>query len=810
MTMRKYSVRSLIIAAIGVLAIIFVQTTKKTISSFGSQENSCNLQFPPAADILLGEEPIAPGGKLSVSLRPKAELTSVIMKFSEQGDTLSLQSASNQLFAIERMKQDEPVNLQIPLPLELKRSPGILPRRNEASAKLEPKTYLLELEGNLPDGAPAYSADIIVFETLTSGLSKAVTLADYLEKHAEEQGALDILSASVIKNRNGVDSKAKLVQQLYDGVIDAKGNEQRIVRTEQLERITSIQSPVTVVVSGYIYFQDSNGNPHPLPDVEVAVWEDDGSSAFSSWDWRALTNSAGYYSITVTHDEPDNELELFIRLRTINTWLAVEHPVGSPEDGLAVWGDYPYIWTGPTVINVVAGSKILDYTINNSEKGAAQLFEWLMQGCYFTRSSFDPGAAQAVWPIGSGAGSYSNYYYNLKFGSIYANRNSHDVAYHEFGHLTMFRRNGYSPIGSGGSHYLEDLYLPGLAWSEGWATAYAQYINPDGYYDAANFPYRAPVEDNSLMAFYGYASNLADNTLHNEMRAAGALFDLYDYGEPAGWDDPANFIVSFPEMMTLIANNNFNSTIDFYNSLLSSGYLTNLEKSFASRVMINNTFNVPYVPPPQPLSVSISGPAEVYHPPHGQPAIQETWTANVSGGSSPFSYLWKKDGYGVGTASSSYVEYFSYNGTGGGTTQFTLRVDVTDAASQQAYSTKVVIEHNSGDWGAIANPSNGDAIRIPTKFEVAQNYPNPFNPETRISFGLPEPADVTITISDLLGREIISLASGRHSAGYQTVTWRGTDASRNKVGSGIYFYRITAVGETGKHFTKVMKMLLAK
>ncbi len=105
----------------------------------------------------------------------------------------------------------------------------------------------------------------------------------------------------------------------------------------------------------------------------------------------------------------------------------------------------------------------------------------------------------------------------------------------------------------------------------------------------------------------------------------------------------------------------------------------------------------------------------------------------------------------------------------------------------------------------------GQSIQmVPEVFSISQNFPNPFNPETEISFGLPEPSDVTITIIDLLGRDVATVASGHYSAGYRRVRWDGVDANGNKVGSGMYFYRITAIGESGKQFSKVMKLLLLK
>jgi flagellar hook assembly protein FlgD len=69
---------------------------------------------------------------------------------------------------------------------------------------------------------------------------------------------------------------------------------------------------------------------------------------------------------------------------------------------------------------------------------------------------------------------------------------------------------------------------------------------------------------------------------------------------------------------------------------------------------------------------------------------------------------------------------------------------------------------------------------------------------------------VRVTILDLLGREIVTLTNAEYPAGYQRLRWNGTDSNGNKVGNGIYFYRISATGESGKQFTKVMKMALTK
>lgn len=90
---------------------------------------------------------------------------------------------------------------------------------------------------------------------------------------------------------------------------------------------------------------------------------------------------------------------------------------------------------------------------------------------------------------------------------------------------------------------------------------------------------------------------------------------------------------------------------------------------------------------------------------------------------------------------------------------------------------------------------------IPETYYVKQNYPNPFNPTTTIQFGLPERADVTVRIYDILGRRVATLINNKQmSAGTHNLKFNASDLA-----SGTYIYRVKAAD---KVFTK--KMLLLK
>lgn len=96
---------------------------------------------------------------------------------------------------------------------------------------------------------------------------------------------------------------------------------------------------------------------------------------------------------------------------------------------------------------------------------------------------------------------------------------------------------------------------------------------------------------------------------------------------------------------------------------------------------------------------------------------------------------------------------------------------------------------------------------IPTVYELYQNYPNPFNPTTTIKFALPEQSQVTVTIYDVLGREVKELVNDKLQAGYYHFSWNASQFA-----SGIYFCRIVAQSITGdrKDFVQVKKLVLIK
>jgi hypothetical protein len=76
---------------------------------------------------------------------------------------------------------------------------------------------------------------------------------------------------------------------------------------------------------------------------------------------------------------------------------------------------------------------------------------------------------------------------------------------------------------------------------------------------------------------------------------------------------------------------------------------------------------------------------------------------------------------------------------------------------------------------------------IPTEFKLLQNYPNPFNPRTTIQYVIPQKSSVTVTVYDMLGKEVAKLVDEEKVPGTYEVQFDGSTLS-----SGVYFYRMHA------------------
>ncbi len=141
-----------------------------------------------------------------------------------------------------------------------------------------------------------------------------------------------------------------------------------------------------------------------------------------------------------------------------------------------------------------------------------------------------------------------------------------------------------------------------------------------------------------------------------------------------------------------------------------------------------------------------------------------------------------------------------------------LRYPVSTLSGNNRLLTSIVVKQSGGysaesklyfdeiqtDAGVLRIETNEHSV--PTEFALFQNYPNPFNPSTEISFAVARTGMVTVSIYDVLGREVAMPINEVRQAGRYIVPFNASQLS-----SGIYFYTMKSSA-----FTQTRKMILSK
>jgi hypothetical protein len=136
------------------------------------------------------------------------------------------------------------------------------------------------------------------------------------------------------------------------------------------------------------------------------------------------------------------------------------------------------------------------------------------------------------------------------------------------------------------------------------------------------------------------------------------------------------------------------------------------------------------------------------------------------------------------------LKLFRFDAGGGIWTQL---VTVVDASANTATATT----SSFSVWGlGSATPTGiemeNEAKALPNSFALQHARPNPFNPSTTIAYEVPEQTQITLTIYNLLGQEVVRLVDQVQAAGTYEVIWNGRNVHGQPVGSGIFLYRMSA------------------
>ena len=134
---------------------------------------------------------------------------------------------------------------------------------------------------------------------------------------------------------------------------------------------------------------------------------------------------------------------------------------------------------------------------------------------------------------------------------------------------------------------------------------------------------------------------------------------------------------------------------------------------------------------------------------------------------------------------------------------------VVDVTSAQGYvpsvddviNVKGVLRYQFGE-GEV-NPRNNSDVVFKGTLDVGlipgevtfSAYPNPGN-KARFSFGVPRRDRVELSVFDVQGRKLVTLARGTMEPGNYSREWDGRIEGGGKTGAGVYFYRLKVGGET--------------
>jgi hypothetical protein len=89
--------------------------------------------------------------------------------------------------------------------------------------------------------------------------------------------------------------------------------------------------------------------------------------------------------------------------------------------------------------------------------------------------------------------------------------------------------------------------------------------------------------------------------------------------------------------------------------------------------------------------------------------------------------------------------------------------------------------------GASAGEIAGGAV--PARTGLVSVHPSPFWGGTHVTYEVAAAGAVTVSVHDLAGRRVRTLASGERDPGRHTRSWDGRDDSGADLGAGIYFVR---------------------
>jgi len=278
-----------------------------------------------------------------------------------------------------------------------------------------------------------------------------------------------------------------------------------------------------ISAKGRLFFEDFDGTVRPLINVTVSVYDHDiGPDEHLG---STVTGFDGTWAMMLEGDDGflQSGRDIYFEFHLGNARWSVLDKEG-----------YDYIWVSSVLQNVADGS-VVDFgdLMGELYPEPAQIFAMLNLGWIHitTVGGQDPGYVEARF--GSDVTGFTE---RLLIEDIF--NDGPDMVLHEYAHALMRAAFGGVRVNPGGRHKWEDEDQdPGLAFSEGWASAFALSVCPDGIFNRHEGHEPEGVDEwpackdqsdlggKNLENAFHEAARVGER---NEMRVAAAINDFLD------------------------------------------------------------------------------------------------------------------------------------------------------------------------------------------------------------------------------------------------------------------------------------------
>lgn len=337
-----------------------------------------------------------------------------------------------------------------------------------------------------------------------------------------------LLAADTVRVPDELAATAKPLADRPQLLVRGKGPPEAIRRhvVDHAGKSWRPRDPITV--RGRLVYLDFEGTWRPLVTVSVSLF--DLESLSSEYLGNTTTDENGEWSFSVDNFDGFHEggRDIFYIFQLNNDRWNVADANG-----------FPHVWTSAVHYDLLEGT-VLDFGDETGILDPEAMQVWGIINLAWNHitevGGQDPGDIVVRYPTVDSEFQQTTVPVYI---AIAAEDNSApDVILHEYGHALMYLAQGSTPLAGDKNHGFDVEVDPPVAYSEGWASAFALSVCPDGQYNfsegtsenvdewptcTSQFDYGQPLEQFDL-----FLNGALRDGYANEGRVAAAINDFLD------------------------------------------------------------------------------------------------------------------------------------------------------------------------------------------------------------------------------------------------------------------------------------------